>query len=105
MIYTPPNLTTNTGTPKAFAASRTLANWVLVTCPDTNTKEIYVGGVDQTNKSNKNVSFANKVGIKITPGTTQLLPSISAVPYIDLSTVFFDSGVNGEACSITYGLR
>jgi hypothetical protein len=105
MVYTK-NLTNNaTGTPVAFASARTVVYWVQVAAPDTNTNPIYVAGIDPTTKALA-ASFSNRIGMKVTAGTTLLMcPAISAIGYLDLSTLGFDVQTNGDKVSVTYSVR
>lgn len=109
MIYTIANVTTNAGTPKQFATTRTIANWVQVTALSSNNgANVWIGGADPTtaaSKSNTKVLASTSTGIQIAKGSTQLLPSISAVTYVDLSALWFDVLNNGDGISITYGVR
>lgn len=107
MIYTQPNVTSSTaGTPVAFAASRTPANWVYVVALSSNGGGIYVGGVDPTTKKAA-VSFTGKKGVLLTAGQGFLFPGISAVPYQDLSNLFLDidPAHSGDGVSVIYAVR
>ena len=108
MIYTIANVTTNAGVPKALAATRTVANWVQVTALAGNTgANVWIGGVNPASKGTTLVlaSATVGVGIQLAKGSTLLIPGISAVPYLDLSTIYFDVLNNGDGVSITYAVR
>jgi hypothetical protein len=109
MIYTIANLTTTAGTPKQFATTRTICNWVQVTAVGTNSgANVFVGGVDPTSastKSNTKVLASTNTGIQVAKGTTLLIPGISAVPYIDLQDLWFDVATSNDAISVTYAIR
>ena len=106
MVYTIANVTTNAGTPKQLVTTRTPANWVQITALASNSgANVFVGGVNPTAKTATLVLASTDTGIQVAKGATLLLPSISAVPYLDLSTIWFDVGTNGDGISITYAVR
>jgi hypothetical protein len=106
MVYTIANLTTTAGTPKALATTRTVANWVQITALASNSgANVFVGGVNPANKSATLVLASTDTGIQVAKGVTLLLPSISAVPYLDLSAIFFDVATSNDGISVTYAVR
>jgi hypothetical protein len=108
MVYTIATVTTNAGVPKALASTRTPANWCQITALAGNTgANVWIGGVNPANKGATLVlaSATVGVGLQLAKGATLLLPSISAVSYLDLSTIFFDVLTNGDGVSVTYGIR
>lgn len=106
MIYTIANVTTNAGVPKQFITTRTPCNWVKVTALNSNSSaDLFVGGANPSNKAGTLVLYSGNVGIRILKGTVETIPAISAVPYIDMSTLWFDVGTNGDGISVTYAVR
>lgn len=106
MVYTIANVTTNAGVPKQFQTARQPANWCLITALSSNSgANVWVGGANPNNKSGTLVLAATSTGVQIAKGSTLLYPSISAVSYLDISTLWFDVLNNGDGISVTYSVR
>lgn len=113
MIYTGRQVVADTAVPEALTPTSIMASWVTIIPLRNNTGIVYVGGVDETNKT-----------CAVLPGATTHLghplikpaaagnasdpctfPPIADINYIDLNKIFVAVDTNGDGVTFNYGRR
>lgn len=102
MVYTQANVAIVAGgTPQRLNASRTPATWVLIQATQGNGGDIYVGGANPASKQASLVNAVGKVGIRLTAGSSVLLPVVSTTTPYDLHELWID-GTTNDTFGVTW---
>lgn len=84
--------------------ARVPATWILIQATQGNAGDLYVGGADPTSASTKQSSLANlatKNGIRLTAGSSVLLPVVSTTTPYDVHETWI-SGTLNDTFSVNY---
>lgn len=83
------------GTRERLAASRTVADWVIVQALVANTNPVFVGGS----------TVAPTSGIRLASGDAYQFPPIGQGPAYNLADIWVDVTTNGEGVQFLYGVK
>lgn len=96
MVYNTTVTVTTAGTRVAFAASRTMADWVLVQAEPGNAGNAFVGGS----------TVSSSVYDAVLPALgTVTYPAVAYCTGYDLSRMYADAANNGDKVHVTYFRR